>query len=118
MAPKLLEELRKQLNELLTKRFIQPSCSPYGAPVLFSKKKNGTLRLCMDYRALNDATIQNKSPIPRADDLLDQLAGATYFTNLDLSSGYHQIEIEEEDQQKTAFRTRYGSYEWLVMPLG
>ena len=118
MAPKLLEELKVQLDELLEKKFIQPSVSPYGAPVLFSKKKNGKLRLCVDYRALNDQTVKNRYPIPRADDLLDQLRGAKYFTSLDMTSGYHQIPIAQEDRHKTAFRTRYGSFEFLVMPFG
>ena len=118
MAPKLLEELKAQLDELLEKKFIQPSASPYGAPVLFAKKKNGKLRLCVDYRALNDQTVKNKYPIPRTDDLLDQLQGARYFTSLDLTSGYHQIPIRPEDRCKTAFRTRYGSFEFLVMPFG
>eukprot|EP00889_Picochlorum_renovo_P006341 jgi/Picre1/33371/NNA_008695.t1 len=118
MAPKLLEELKVQLDELLEKKFIQPSVSPYGALVLFSKKKNGKIRLCVDYRALNDQTVKNRYPIPRADDLLDQLRGAKYFTSLDMTSGYHQIPIAPEDRHKTAFRTRYGSFEFLVMPFG
>lgn len=118
MSPRELEELKKQLTELIDKGFIQPSKSPYGAPILFVPKKNGKLRMCVDYRALNKITIRNRYPLPRIDELLDRLHGATIFTKLDLQSGYHQIRIAPQDVPKTAFRTRYGHYEWKVMPFG
>lgn len=111
-------ELKKQLEDLLKKGYIRPSTSPFGAPVLFVHKKDGTLRLCVDYRALNKITIKNRYPLPRIEDLMDRLVGAKYFTKIDLYSGYHQIRIKEEDIHKTAFRTRYGHYEFLVLPFG
>ena len=113
-----LKELKTQLQELIDKGFIRPSQSPWGAPVLFVKKKDGTLRLCIDYRELNKITIKNKYSLPRIDDLFDQLAGATTFSKIDLRSGYHQLKIRNEDIPKTAFRTRYGHYEFLVMSFG
>ena len=118
MAPAEMKELKAQLDELLEKGYIQPSASPWGAPVLFVKKKDGTLRLCVDYRELNKRTIKNKYPLPRIDDLLDQLQGAGIFTKIDLRSGYHQLRIRKQDIAKTAFRTRYGHYEYVVMPFG
>ena len=118
MAPPELEELRRQLKELLDVGYIRPSKSPYGAPVLFQRKHDGSLRLCIDYRALNKITIKNKYPIPRIDDLFDQLGDARYFSKLDLRSGYYQVRIAEGDEPKTACVTRYGSYEFLVMPFG
>ena len=102
----------------MDKGFIQPSVSLFGAPVLFVHKKNGTLRLCVDYRALNKINIKNRYPLPRIEDLMDRLVGSCYFTKIDLHSGYHQIRIKGEDVHKTAFRTRYGHYEFLVMPFG
>ena len=111
-------ELKRQLEDLLAKGYIKPSVSPYGAPVLFVQKKEGTLRLCVDYRALNKITVKNRYPLPRIDELLDKLVDAKYFTKIDLRSGYHQIRIKKEDTPKTAFRTRYGHYEFLVMPFG
>jgi hypothetical protein len=118
MAPVELVELKKQLQELLDKGLIQPSVSPWGAPVLFVKEKDGSLRLCIDYRELNRVTVKNKYPLPRIDDLLDQLAGAAVFSKIDLRIGYHQLRIKKEDVPKTAFRTRYGHYEFLVLPFG
>ncbi|KAL5554469.1 hypothetical protein UlMin_041870 [Ulmus minor] len=118
MAPAELKELQIQLQELLDKGFIRPSYSPWGAPVLFVKKKDGTLRMCIDYRELNKLTIKNKYPLPRIDDLFDQLKGAANFSKIDLRSGYHQLRIKNNDVPKTAFRTRYGHYEFLVMPFG
>ncbi|KAI3779464.1 hypothetical protein L2E82_09184 [Cichorium intybus] len=100
-------ELRKQLEELLDRGFIRPSTSPWGAPILFVKKKDGSMRMCIDYRELNKITVKNKYPLPRIDDLFDQLQGASYFSKIDLRSGYHQLKIRESDVPKTAFRTRY-----------
>jgi len=113
-----LDELRKQLDDLLGKGFIKPSTSPYGAPVLFVKKKDGSLRMCVDYRGLNRITKKNRHPLPRIDELIDRFRGARYFTKLDLLSGYHQQCIAEEDTHKTAFRCRYGHFEFNVVPFG
>ncbi|KAJ0916254.1 putative nucleotidyltransferase, Ribonuclease H [Helianthus annuus] len=118
LAPTEMKELRTQLDELLAKGFIRPSSSPWGAPVLFVKKKDGLMRLCIDYRELNKVTIKNRYPLPRIDDLFDQLQGASYFSKIDLRSGYHQLRVRDEDVHKTAFRTRYGHYEFPVMPFG
>jgi len=118
MAPTKLAELKKQIEDLLEKRFIRPSASPWGAPMLLVKQKDGSSRLCVDYRQLNKLTIKNKYPLPRIDDLLDQLRGAGVFSKIDLRSGYHQILVKSEDVQKTAFRSRYGHYEYVVMPFG
>ena len=116
MAPAELRELKAQLEELLSKGFIRPSISPWGAPVLFVKKKDGSLRLCIDYRQLNRVTIRNQYPLPRIDELFDQLQGSRVYSKIDLRSGYHQLRVQESDVPKTAFRTRYGHYEFLVMP--
>ncbi|GJT47862.1 putative nucleotidyltransferase, ribonuclease H [Tanacetum coccineum] len=110
MAPIELKELKDQLQELLERGFIRPSVSPWGAPVLFVKKKDGSMRLCIDYRELNKITICNRYPL--------QLQGAKHFSKIDLRSGYHQLRVKEQDISKTAFRTRYGHYEFLVMPFG
>jgi hypothetical protein len=118
MTPKELAELKVQLNELMDKGFMHPSSSPWGCPTLFMKKKDQSLRLCVDYQHLNAVTIKNKYPLPRIDILFDQLAGAKVFSKVDLCSGYHQIKICLEDVPKTAFSTRYGLYEYLVMSFG
>ena len=118
MAPAELKELKVQLQELLDKGFIRPSVSPWGAPVLFVKKKDGSMRLCIDYRELNKVTVKNRYPLPRIDDLFDQLQGATVFSKIDLRSGYHQLRIRDRDIPKTAFRSRYGHYEFIVMSFG
>ncbi|KAI3774607.1 hypothetical protein L1987_49166 [Smallanthus sonchifolius] len=118
LAPSEMQELSNQLQELLDKGFIRPSFSPWGAPVLFVKKKDETFRMCIDYRELNKLTIKNRYPLPRLDDLFDQLQGSSFYSKIDLRSGYHQLRIQEEDVPKTAFRTRYGHYEFLVMPFG
>jgi hypothetical protein len=118
IPPKELDELKTQLQELLDKGFIRSSSFPWGCPALFVKKKDGGLRLCVDYRPLNAVTIKNKYPLPRIDVLFDQLAGAKDFSKIDLRSGYHQIKIRPCDIPKTAFSTRYGLYEYLVMSFG
>ncbi|GKA86318.1 putative reverse transcriptase domain-containing protein [Tanacetum coccineum] len=117
-APSEMLELSNQLKKLQEKGFIRPSHSPWGAPVLFVKKKNGVLRMCIAYRELNKLTIKNRYPLPRIDDMFDQLQGACYFSKIDLRSGYHQLRVREEDIPKTVFRTRYGHFEFLVMPFG
>ncbi|GJP55984.1 hypothetical protein CLOM_g15021, partial [Closterium sp. NIES-68] len=113
-----LQELRNQLDYLLAKGFIRPSTSPFAAPILFTPKKDGGLRMCADYRALNRVTIKSHYPIPRTDELIDNLRGARYFSKIDLRGGYHQIRVFADDCHKTAFCTRYGSYEYTVMPFG
>jgi hypothetical protein len=113
-----LAELKKQLQELLDKGFIRPSTSHWGCPTLFVKKKDESLRMCVDYRPLNAVTIKNKYPLPRIDVLFDQLVGAKVFSKINLRSGYHQIKIRASDIPKTAFSTRYGLYEFLVMSFG
>ncbi|WVZ51259.1 LOW QUALITY PROTEIN: hypothetical protein U9M48_002418 [Paspalum notatum var. saurae] len=119
MAPDELKELKTQLQEQLDKGFIRPSSSPWGCPALFVEKKDqGGKRLCVDYRPLNAVTVKNKYPLPHIDILFDQLAGAKVFSKIDLRSGYYQIKIREEDIPKTAFSTRYGLYEYLVMSFG
>ena len=118
MTPVELQELRVQLQKLLDKGFIRPSTSPWGAPVLFAKKKDKTLRLYIDYRQLNKVTIKNRYPLSRIDDLFDQLRGARVYCKIDLRTGYHQLRVRETDIPKTAFRTRYGHFEFTVMPFG
>nr|AAM74297.1 Putative retroelement [Oryza sativa Japonica Group] len=118
MAANELAEVKKQVDDLLQKGYIRPSTSPWGAPVIFVEKKDHTQRMCVDYRALNEVTIKNKYPLPRIDDLFDQLEGATVFSKIDLHSGYHQLRIREEDIPKTAFTTRYGLFECTVMSFG
>jgi hypothetical protein len=118
MSHEELKELKVQLEELLAKGYIKRSKSPYGAPVFFVHKKDGTLRMCVDYRAFNKATVKNWYPLPRIDDLFDRLSGAKVFSRIDLRSGYYQIRIVEGDEENIVCRTRYGSYEFLVMPFG
>ncbi|GJR01513.1 putative reverse transcriptase domain-containing protein, partial [Tanacetum coccineum] len=118
LAPSEMQELFGQLQELQDKGFIRPIHSPSGAPVLFVKKKDGSFRMCIDYRELNKITIKTRYPLPRIDDLFDQLQGACYFSKVDLRSGYHQLRVHEDDIPKTAFRTRYGHFEFTVMPFG
>ncbi|KAK1645994.1 hypothetical protein QYE76_063799 [Lolium multiflorum] len=118
MNPAELVELKKQLDDMLEKGLIQPSASPWRSPVLFVDKKDGATRLCTDYRKLNDVTIKNKYPLPKIEDLFDQLTGATVFSKIDLRTGYHQLKIRATDIPKTAFTTRYGLYEYNVMSFG
>jgi hypothetical protein len=118
LSPSELEELRRTLDDLLAKDFIRPSNSPWGALVLFAPKKDGGLRFCINYRGLNKQAVKNAYPLPRVDDLIDQLHGARFFSEIDLCSGYWQIPIDPADVSKTAFRTRYGHFEWLVLPFG
>ena len=112
------EEINKQIQELIKKGFIWPISSPCGAPIILVPKKDGTWRMCVDFRALNKITIKNRYPLPKIDDLLDQLKNVIYFTQLDLRSGYHQIDIAKNDIWKIEFKTRQGLFEWLVMPFG
>ncbi|GJZ45618.1 putative reverse transcriptase domain-containing protein, partial [Tanacetum coccineum] len=118
LAPSEMKELSEKLKELSDKGFIRPSSSPCGAPVLFVKKKDGSFQMCIDYRELNKLTVKNRYPLPRIDDLFDQLQGSSVYSKIDLRSGYHQLRVQEEDIPKTAFRTRYGHYEFQVMPFG
>jgi hypothetical protein len=118
MDVKDLVELKKQIEELIEKGFIRPSSSPWGAPVLFVSKKDGSRRMCVDYRSLNEVSIKNKYPLPRIEDLFDQMKGAKIFSKINLRSGYHELKIRAEDVPKTAFTTRYGLYEFLVMSFG
>ncbi|GJR05993.1 putative nucleotidyltransferase, ribonuclease H [Tanacetum coccineum] len=113
-----MQELSGQLQELQDKGFIRPSHSPWGAPMLYVKKKDGSFRMCIDYRELNKLTIKNRYPLLRIDDLFDQLQGSCYFYKIDLRSGYHQLRVHEDDIPKTVFRTRYGHFEFTVMPFG
>nr|GFA68802.1 putative reverse transcriptase domain-containing protein [Tanacetum cinerariifolium] len=118
LAPSEMKELSKQLQELFDKGFIRPSSSPWGAPVLFIKKKDSSFRMCIDCMELNKLTVKNRYPLPRIDDLFDQLQGSSIYSKIDLRSGYHQLMVREQDIPKTAFRTRYGHYEFQVMPFG
>jgi hypothetical protein len=110
-----LVEPKKQIAELQSKGFIHPSSSPWGAPMLFVENKDGTQRMCVDYRSLNEVTIKNKYPLPMIEDQFDPMKGASVFSKIDLRSGYHQLKIRESDIPKTTFRTRYGLYEYTVM---
>ena len=118
MAPAELRELKAQLEEWLSKGFIRPSISLWGAPVLFMKKKDRSLHLCIDYRKLNRVTIHNQYPLFRIDELFDQLQVSRVYSKLDMRSGYHQLRVQEGDVPKTAFKTSYGHYEFLVIPFG
>ncbi|GJV93987.1 putative reverse transcriptase domain-containing protein [Tanacetum coccineum] len=118
IAPSEMKEMSVQLQELLEKGFIRPSLSPLGAPVLFVKKKDGSFRMCIDYHELNKLTVKNRYPLLRIDDLFDHLQGSSVYSKIDLRSGYHQLRIIEEDILITAFRTRYGHFEFHVMPFG
>nr|GFC53391.1 putative reverse transcriptase domain-containing protein [Tanacetum cinerariifolium] len=113
-----MKDLSEQLKELSDKGFIRPSSSPWGAPVLSVKKKDGLFRMCTDYQELNKLTVKNRFPLPRIDDLFDQLQGSSVYSKIDLWSGYHQLRVREEDIPRIAFRTRYGHYEFQVMPFG
>ena len=113
MPPQEFEELKKQIRELQAHGFIRPSSSPWEAPAFFVEKKDGTLRMCVDYRSLNEVTIKNKYPLPMINDLFDQLEGATVFSKIDLRSGYHQLKICEQDIPKTAFNVRFALYEYI-----
>jgi hypothetical protein len=113
-----LVELKKQIDELLEKGYIRPSTSPWAAPVLFVEKKDGTKRMCIDCRSLNEVTVKNKYPLRRIEDLFDQLRGASVFSKIDLRSGYHQLRIRPSDIPKTTFITKYGLYEFTIMPFG
>ena len=118
LSPSEKSELENQLADLLKRGHIRPSVSPFGSPILFVKKKDGSQRMVIDYRSLNKLTVKNRYPLPRIDDLLDRLHGAKYFSSIDLMSGYHQIRLHESDVPKTAFRTPAGLYEFLVLPFG
>ncbi|GKF03351.1 putative reverse transcriptase domain-containing protein, partial [Tanacetum coccineum] len=118
LAPSEMQELSNQLQELADRGFIRPSTSPWGAPVLFVKKKDGSFRMCIDYWELNKLTIKNRYPLPKIHDLFDQLQGSSVYSKIDLRSGYYQLRVRDEDISKTSFRTRYGHYEFQVMPFG
>nr|GFA77804.1 putative reverse transcriptase domain-containing protein [Tanacetum cinerariifolium] len=118
LAPSEMKELSEQLQELFEKGFIRPSSSPWGSPVLFIKKKDGSFRMCINYSDLNKLKVKNRYPLPRIDDLFDQLQGSNVYSKIDLRSGYHQLIVREQDVLKTSFRTRYGHYEFQVMQFG
>nr|GEX36853.1 putative reverse transcriptase domain, ribonuclease H-like domain, aspartic peptidase domain protein [Tanacetum cinerariifolium] len=116
LAPSEMKQLAEQLQELFDKGFIRPSSSSWGSPVLFVKKKDGSFRLCINYRELKKLTVKNRYPLPIIDDLFDQLQGSSVYSKIDMRSGYHQLRVHKEDILKTVFRTRYRHYEFQVMP--
>nr|GFA81897.1 putative reverse transcriptase domain-containing protein [Tanacetum cinerariifolium] len=116
LAPSEMKEIAEKLQELTDKGFIRPSSSPWGAPALFVKKKDRSFRMCIDFKELNKLTVKNRYPLPRIDDLFDQLQGSSVYSKIDLRSRYHKLRVQEEDIPKTAFRTRYGHYEFQAMP--
>jgi hypothetical protein len=118
LTPNELEEVKRQVEDLLRKGMIRPSSSPWAAPILFVGKKDGSLRMVIDYRGLNAQTVKNRYPLPRIDDLIDSLGGSTVYSSIDLQQGYNQIRIRAEDIPQTAFRTPLGHYEYVVLPFG